>query len=146
MAPSTTKQWTVEAPTGFDGLKLKEAEIPALGDHDVLVNFHYASLNYRDLIISLVSIPLHLLPFQTLAHSCSSKGQISLPRWPSQSPRLGRRRHRRRHGPTRLTIPKRRPSRHPLQPIPSRRRHHSRRRRDRSRRQSRWHSPSIRRL
>ena len=66
MVPSTTKQWTVEGPNGFDGLKWNDkAEIPALGDHDVLVNFHYASLNYRDLIISLVSTPPSLLPFQT---------------------------------------------------------------------------------
>ena len=147
MAPSTTKQWTVEGPTGFDGLKWNDkAEIPALGDHDVLVNFHYASLNYRDLIISLVPIPLPLLPIQTLAHTCSSKGQISLPHWPTPSPCLGRRRHRRRHGLTRLTLPKRRSSRHALQPIPPRRRHHRRRRRYRSRRQYRRHSPPIRRL
>lgn len=58
MPPSTTKQWTVEGPNGFDGLKWNDkAEIPALGDHDVLVNFHYASLNYRDLIISLGKYP-----------------------------------------------------------------------------------------
>ncbi|KAL2049821.1 hypothetical protein ABVK25_009916 [Lepraria finkii] len=52
MTPSTTKQWTVTGKNGFDSLKFDEkAEIPQLGDHDVLVNFHYASLNYRDLII-----------------------------------------------------------------------------------------------
>lgn len=52
MAPSTTKQWTVEGKSGFDSLKFNEkADIPTLGDHDVLVNFHYVSLNYRDLII-----------------------------------------------------------------------------------------------
>ncbi|KAL2039989.1 hypothetical protein N7G274_007392 [Stereocaulon virgatum] len=52
MTPSTTKQWTVTGKTGFDSLKFDEkAEVPQLGDHDVLVNFHYASLNYRDLII-----------------------------------------------------------------------------------------------
>lgn len=31
-----------------------------LGDHDVLVKFHYASLNYRDLII-----PMGKYPFAT---------------------------------------------------------------------------------
>ncbi|KAK4693188.1 hypothetical protein P7C71_g4166, partial [Lecanoromycetidae sp. Uapishka_2] len=52
MSPSTTKQWQVTGKEGFESLKLDEkAEIPKLGDHDVLVNFHYASLNYRDLII-----------------------------------------------------------------------------------------------
>ncbi|KAL9001407.1 MAG: hypothetical protein Q9188_005476 [Gyalolechia gomerana] len=52
MAPTTTKQWTVTGKTGFDSLNFDEkAQIPQLGDHDVLVHFHYASLNYRDLII-----------------------------------------------------------------------------------------------
>ena len=55
MAPSTTKQWTVNGKAGFDGLKWDEkAPIPQLGDHDVLVHFHYTSLNYRDLIIPKV--------------------------------------------------------------------------------------------
>ena len=55
MAPSTTKQWSIVGKDGFDSLKFEErAEIPSLGDHDVLVNFHYASLNYRDLIIPKV--------------------------------------------------------------------------------------------
>lgn len=53
MAPTTTKQWQVTGKDGFESLKFSEnAPIPDLGDHDVLVNFHYASLNYRDLIIS----------------------------------------------------------------------------------------------
>lgn len=57
MAPTYTKQWTVERTTGFDGLNWNEkAEIPPLGDHDVLVHFYYASLNYRDLIISKVPL------------------------------------------------------------------------------------------
>ena len=55
MAPSTTRQWVVEGRNGFDSLKLEDkAAIPKLGDHDVLVNIHYASLNYRDLIIPMV--------------------------------------------------------------------------------------------
>ncbi|KAF6229298.1 hypothetical protein HO133_007414 [Letharia lupina] len=58
MAPSTTKQWTVEGKSGFDSLKFHDkAEIPTLGDHDVLINFHYASLNYRDLIIPMGKYP-----------------------------------------------------------------------------------------
>lgn len=56
MAPTTTKQWTVAGKDGFDSLKFEEkAQIPKLGDHDVLVHFHYVSLNYRDLIIPKVS-------------------------------------------------------------------------------------------
>ncbi|KAJ4366073.1 hypothetical protein N0V95_000300 [Ascochyta clinopodiicola] len=52
MAPSTTKQWTIEGKDGFDALKLNEgASVPKLGDKDVLVKINGASLNYRDLII-----------------------------------------------------------------------------------------------
>ena len=54
MAPRPTKQRAVTCINGFEDLKLQEKEIPKLGDHDVLVNFHYASLNYRDLIIPKV--------------------------------------------------------------------------------------------
>ena len=57
MAPSTTKQWTVIGKDGFDKLRFDEkVELPTLGDHDVLVNFHYVSLNYRDLIIPQVGV------------------------------------------------------------------------------------------
>ncbi|KAI4140980.1 MAG: hypothetical protein L6R39_005564 [Caloplaca ligustica] len=53
MAPTTTKQWTVAGKGGFNRLKLDDkAQIPPLGDHEVLVHFHYVSLNYRDLIIT----------------------------------------------------------------------------------------------
>ncbi|KAI9705444.1 MAG: hypothetical protein M1836_006199 [Candelina mexicana] len=52
MAPQTTKQWVVEGRNGFDSLKLnQQAELPKLGDHDILVKFHAVSLNYRNLII-----------------------------------------------------------------------------------------------
>jgi hypothetical protein len=38
MAPTTTKQWTIEGKNGFDSLKWDEkASLPKLGDHDVLV-------------------------------------------------------------------------------------------------------------
>lgn len=37
---------------------LQERPIPeTLDDHAVLVHWHYACLNYRDLIIPLVSLP-----------------------------------------------------------------------------------------
>ncbi len=59
MAPTNNKQWTIEGKDGFDSLKLNDkAEIPILGEKDVLVNFHYASLNYRDLAIPKVNFPL----------------------------------------------------------------------------------------
>jgi len=58
MPPSTQKQWTVEGKEGFSSLKLNEtAKIPPLGERDVLVRFHYASLNYRDLIITKGQYP-----------------------------------------------------------------------------------------
>lgn len=50
--PKTNKAWTVEGKNGFDSLKFrKEAPVPEPSDYEVLVKFHAASLNYRDLII-----------------------------------------------------------------------------------------------
>ncbi|QIW99131.1 hypothetical protein AMS68_004649 [Peltaster fructicola] len=45
------KQWQVIGKDGFESLKQRDTEQPAIGDKDVLVKFHAASLNYRDLII-----------------------------------------------------------------------------------------------
>ncbi|KKY22160.1 putative alcohol dehydrogenase [Phaeomoniella chlamydospora] len=61
MAPTTTQQWLVEDTTGFDALKLqKDVPIPALGDHDCLVEIKAVSLNYRDLIIPKGKYPFPL--------------------------------------------------------------------------------------
>lgn len=50
--PKTNKAWTVEGKNGFDSLKLNtDAPVPEPSDYEVLVKFHAASLNYRDLII-----------------------------------------------------------------------------------------------
>jgi len=58
MAPSTTKAWTVQGQDGFDSLKFNEqAKVPEIGDKDVLVKVHAASLNYRDLIIPMGKYP-----------------------------------------------------------------------------------------
>ena len=55
MAPKTQQQWTIEGRDGFDSLKLTtNAPMPELSDHDVLVQFHAVSLNYRDLAIPKV--------------------------------------------------------------------------------------------
>lgn len=55
MAPSTMKQWAVTATDkGFDGLKFEDAPVPKVGDSDVLIKLHAASLNYRDLLIPQV--------------------------------------------------------------------------------------------
>lgn len=57
MAPTTTAEYRVTGDAkDFSNLKYAEsAEIPKLGDHDVLVKIEAASLNYRDLIIPKVS-------------------------------------------------------------------------------------------
>ncbi|TVY23611.1 Zinc-type alcohol dehydrogenase-like protein [Lachnellula hyalina] len=57
--PKSTKAWTVHGANGFDSLKLNEqVPVPEVSDYEVLVKFHAASLNYRDLII-----PKGLYPF-----------------------------------------------------------------------------------
>ncbi|OJD35556.1 alcohol dehydrogenase [Diplodia corticola] len=57
--PATQKEWRVKGQNGNDSLILNEqAAVPKLGDKDVLVKFHAASLNYRDLII-----PKGMYPF-----------------------------------------------------------------------------------
>ncbi|KAK4033792.1 hypothetical protein C8A01DRAFT_19323 [Parachaetomium inaequale] len=57
--PKTTKAWTVEGNGGFECLKFdKERVLPELSDNEVLVKFHAASLNYRD-----ISIPMGQFPF-----------------------------------------------------------------------------------
>ena len=54
--PQTQKQWVITSgEKGFDGLVSQEAQVPKLGEHDVLVKLHAASLNYRDLAIAKVS-------------------------------------------------------------------------------------------
>ncbi|KAF2152407.1 NAD(P)-binding protein [Myriangium duriaei CBS 260.36] len=59
MAPSTQKQWTTTGKGSFhDTLKLNSsAPVPSVGDNEVLVRFHGASLNYRDLIIPAGKYP-----------------------------------------------------------------------------------------
>ncbi|KKK19325.1 hypothetical protein P175DRAFT_0458355 [Aspergillus ochraceoroseus IBT 24754] len=59
MASATMKQWTViDAESGFDGLKYTDAPVPKVGENEVLVKLHAASLNYRDVII-----PQGMYPF-----------------------------------------------------------------------------------
>ncbi|KAK1142830.1 hypothetical protein N8T08_007264 [Aspergillus melleus] len=53
------KQWSVVSKDkDFDGLAYGDAPVPKVGENEVLVKFHGASLNYRDLII-----PKGLYPF-----------------------------------------------------------------------------------
>ncbi|KAL5341337.1 hypothetical protein BJX70DRAFT_66125 [Aspergillus crustosus] len=61
MAPSTQKQWSVQnKDSDFDGLQYGDAPVPQVGENEVLVKLHAASLNYRDLII-----PKGKYPFPT---------------------------------------------------------------------------------
>lgn len=57
MAPSTMKQWTItSSEKGFDGVEYGEVPVPKVGANDVLIKINGASLNYRDLIIPMVSL------------------------------------------------------------------------------------------
>ncbi|KAK4038483.1 alcohol dehydrogenase [Parachaetomium inaequale] len=50
--PTTQKQWLISGTgKGFDSLLFQDAPVPKIGDNDVLVKLHGASLNYRDLLI-----------------------------------------------------------------------------------------------
>ncbi|KAJ5108096.1 Polyketide synthase enoylreductase [Penicillium angulare] len=58
---ASMKSWVIEnKDNGFDGLVYKDAQIPKVGDNEVLVKLQAASLNYRDLII-----PKGKYPFAT---------------------------------------------------------------------------------
>ena len=51
--PRTMKAWKVEGVRGVDSLVLHEdIPVPEPGEHEVLVKFHAASLNFRDLAIT----------------------------------------------------------------------------------------------
>jgi NADPH:quinone reductase-like Zn-dependent oxidoreductase len=56
MPAQTANAWVLDDQKGIDSLRLVESgPIPDLGDSDVLVKLHAASLNYRDLVIAKVS-------------------------------------------------------------------------------------------
>ncbi|KAL7917751.1 hypothetical protein ACQKWADRAFT_324379 [Trichoderma austrokoningii] len=61
MAATVNRQWRLNGFTGFDSLVLKEDRVPEVGDSDVLVRWKYASLNYRDLVVSKGTYPLGAL-------------------------------------------------------------------------------------
>ncbi|KAK4152184.1 putative zinc-type alcohol dehydrogenase-like protein yoga [Chaetomidium leptoderma] len=50
--PTSQKQWLIQGTgKGFDNLVFQDAPVPKVGDNDVLVKLHGASINYRDLLI-----------------------------------------------------------------------------------------------
>ncbi|GAP85150.1 putative zinc-containing alcohol [Rosellinia necatrix] len=60
-APTSQKQWTVTGTgKGFETLQYVDGEVPKVGENEVLIKLHAASLNYRDLII-----PKGKYPFPT---------------------------------------------------------------------------------
>lgn len=63
MASKTFKQWVLNDAKGFESLQISSSTIPtAINDYDVLVNLHFASLNYRDIIIAQVGACLLIPP------------------------------------------------------------------------------------
>jgi hypothetical protein len=60
--PKTMKAWSLEGTNGFDSLTFHgEAPLPEPSDYEVLVKFHAASLNYRDLLIPRGQCSTYLL-------------------------------------------------------------------------------------
>ncbi|KAJ5757932.1 uncharacterized protein N7511_006626 [Penicillium nucicola] len=61
MPPTTMKQWVVQDKEhDFDGLVYQDAEVPKVGENEVLVKLQAASLNYRDLVIPKGTYPFAL--------------------------------------------------------------------------------------
>ncbi|KAN0096118.1 NAD(P)-binding protein [Hyaloscypha variabilis] len=64
--PKTMKAWSLEGTNGFDSLTFHgEAPLPEPSDYEVLVKFHAASLNYRDLLIPKGQYPFPCSPHVT---------------------------------------------------------------------------------
>ncbi|TKA48071.1 hypothetical protein B0A54_01563 [Friedmanniomyces endolithicus] len=69
------KQWQLSTTLGIDGLNLVEdASIAQVGDEEVLVEMHAASLNFLDLFVAKVSKPVSLSPTENDGKSESSQG------------------------------------------------------------------------
>jgi NADPH:quinone reductase-like Zn-dependent oxidoreductase len=65
---TSIKQWRVTAGgPDFDALESQDAPIPKIGDNDVLIKLHAASLNYRDLAIARVRLT-HTFPIISTSH------------------------------------------------------------------------------
>lgn len=59
------KQWFIKGQEkGFEGLEFLEVPVPKVGENEVLVKLHAASLNYRDVAIAKNEYPSPLrFPF-----------------------------------------------------------------------------------
>lgn len=87
MASKTNSAWTLNEQNGIDSLTPTDIHIPDLGDFDVQVKIHAASLNYRDIVLAKAS------PFRTLSRYCicihpltTDQGSIPLPFRPGVIP------------------------------------------------------------
>jgi NADPH:quinone reductase-like Zn-dependent oxidoreductase len=83
------KQWSLTGTDkDFDGLAYGDAPVPSVGENEVLVKLHAASLNYRDLVIPKVccAYPKYsgLLAFSGNSHQI---GNVPVP---PQVPRCAR--------------------------------------------------------
>ncbi|KAJ5132076.1 zinc-binding alcohol dehydrogenase-like protein [Penicillium atrosanguineum] len=56
--PSNTRAWILKEQNGIDSLEIIDQALPEIGDFDVLVKLHAASLNYRDIVLATGSVPL----------------------------------------------------------------------------------------
>jgi NADPH:quinone reductase-like Zn-dependent oxidoreductase len=55
------EQWVLDSQNGIESLVSRQAQMPKeLGEHEVLVKLHAASLNYRDLAIA--KVPINFFP------------------------------------------------------------------------------------
>jgi NADPH:quinone reductase-like Zn-dependent oxidoreductase len=62
MAVENFLQWTLDSQNGIESLVSRQAQMPReVGEHEILVKIHAASLNYRDLAIAKVHIELFTL-------------------------------------------------------------------------------------
>ncbi|KLP09766.1 alcohol dehydrogenase [Fusarium fujikuroi] len=61
--PKTTNGWAVVGQGSFDNLKFDTQQpLPELSDNEVLVKFHAASLNFRDIMIAQGTYPFDVKP------------------------------------------------------------------------------------
>ncbi|KAJ5672962.1 alcohol dehydrogenase [Penicillium longicatenatum] len=59
MASTSSPAWVLTSQSSFDSLQLIDNHpTPQLGEHDILVELHAASLNYRDIVLAKGTIPL----------------------------------------------------------------------------------------
>ena len=70
---STMMQWSVDTPDPvFKRMKYSQSNVPRNDKNGVLVKFHTASLNFRDLAVAKVNYIFGLTAFSYLRSDCSN--------------------------------------------------------------------------